>query len=78
MFLLGTYWQAKYSGAGKDWFANVERIDTIFNVILSHPDMYAFRSSFRTNVLTSTALENANGASGNLMLFLQALRRNVG
>ena len=78
MFLLGTYWQAEYSGSGKDWFANVERIDTIFNVILSHPDMYAFRSSFRTNVLTSTALENANGASGNLILFLQALRRSVG
>lgn len=40
MFLLGVYWQAKYSGAGNDWISNVQRIDAVFNLILANPNLY--------------------------------------
>ena len=32
--LLCFYWQAEYSGAGKDWEGNVKRVESIFNNIL--------------------------------------------
>jgi hypothetical protein len=37
IFLLGIYWQAEYSGTGKDWHRNVQRVDNLFNIILSNP-----------------------------------------
>ena len=36
--LLCLYWQAEYSGAGRDWKANVQRIECIFNAILAQPN----------------------------------------
>lgn len=39
-FLLGTYWQAEYSGTGKGWYTNVKRIEHIFNIILDNPALY--------------------------------------
>jgi hypothetical protein len=37
--LLCLYWQAEYSGAGKDWNDNIKRIDGIFNAILAIPEL---------------------------------------
>jgi hypothetical protein len=37
--LLCLYWQAEYSGAGKDWNNNIKRIDSIFNAILAIPEL---------------------------------------
>ena len=37
--VLCLYWQAVYSGAGKDWQANFKLIERIFNVILAIPEL---------------------------------------
>jgi hypothetical protein len=37
--LLCLYWQAEYSGAGKDWNDNIKHIDSIFNAILAIPEL---------------------------------------
>jgi len=37
--LLCLYWQAVYSGAGKDWHANMKHVERIFNAILAIPDL---------------------------------------
>lgn len=48
-FLLGTYWQAEYSGTGKDWYNNVKRVEQIFHIILSHPELSACILYFRNS-----------------------------
>ena len=40
IFLVGLYWQAIYSGAGKTWASNLERVETIFCAILKAPALY--------------------------------------
>jgi hypothetical protein len=40
VFLVGLHWQAMYSGAGKKWASNIERVETIFNAILEAPSLY--------------------------------------
>lgn len=40
IFLVGLYWQAVYSGSGKTWASNLERIETIFHAILKAPALY--------------------------------------
>lgn len=40
VFLVGLHWQALYSGAGKDWESNIERVETIFRAILEAPTLY--------------------------------------
>ena len=42
--LLGTHWQAEYCGTGKDWHKNVKRVESIFNIILSHSALYVVSS----------------------------------
>jgi hypothetical protein len=37
--ILCLYWQAVYSGAGKDWLANIKLIERIFNAILARPEL---------------------------------------
>ena len=37
--LLCLYWQAEYSGGGKDWQANMKRVEGIFNAILTEPTL---------------------------------------
>jgi hypothetical protein len=37
--LLCLYWQATYSGAGKDWHTNFKLVERIFNVILAIPEL---------------------------------------
>ena len=37
--LLCLYWQAEYSGGGKDWQANMKRVEGIFNAILAEPTL---------------------------------------
>jgi hypothetical protein len=37
--VLCLHWQAVYSGAGKDWHANLKLIDRIFNAILAIPEL---------------------------------------
>jgi hypothetical protein len=37
--ILCLYWQAVYSGAGKDWRANIEHTERIFNAILAIPEL---------------------------------------
>ena len=37
--LLCLYWQAEYSGAGKEWEANMKCVESIFNAILATPDL---------------------------------------
>jgi hypothetical protein len=37
--ILCLYWQAVYSGAGKDWEANMKYIERTFNAILAMPDL---------------------------------------
>ena len=37
--LLCLYWQAEYSGAGRDWKANVQCVECIFNAILAQPNL---------------------------------------
>jgi hypothetical protein len=37
--ILCLYWQAVYSGAGKDWRANIEHTKHIFNAILEIPEL---------------------------------------
>jgi hypothetical protein len=39
VFLVGLHWQALYSGAGKDWESNIERVETIFCAILEAPTL---------------------------------------
>lgn len=41
LFLLGTYWQSEYSGTGKSWYTNVKRVQSLFNIILANPAVYA-------------------------------------
>jgi hypothetical protein len=43
--LLGMHWQAEYCGTGKDWHKNVKHVESIFNIILSHPALYIVSSS---------------------------------
>jgi hypothetical protein len=40
IFLVGLYWQAVYSGSGKTWASNLERVETIFRAILKAPALY--------------------------------------
>ena len=37
--VLCLYWQAVYSGAGKDWHVNFKLIERIFNAILAIPEL---------------------------------------
>jgi hypothetical protein len=37
--LLCLYWQAEYSGGGKDWELNMDRVKCIFNAILAIPEL---------------------------------------
>jgi len=37
--ILCLYWQAEYSGAGKDWEKNIKRVESIFNAILAIPEL---------------------------------------
>jgi len=37
--VLCLYWQAVYSGAGKDWHVNLKLIERIFNAILAIPEL---------------------------------------
>jgi len=37
--LLCLYWQAEYSGAGKDWKSNVQCVEGILNAILAEPEL---------------------------------------
>jgi hypothetical protein len=37
--VLCLYWQAVYSGAGKDWHTNFKLIECIFNAILAIPEL---------------------------------------
>lgn len=37
--LLCLYWQAEYSGAGKDWEENICRVELIFTAILAVPEL---------------------------------------
>lgn len=37
VLLVGLYWQALYSGAGKKWASNLERVETVFRTILNAP-----------------------------------------
>ena len=40
IFLVGLYWQAVYSGSGKTWASNLERVEAIFCAILKAPALY--------------------------------------
>jgi hypothetical protein len=40
ILLVGLHWQALYSGAGKKWVSNIERVATIFDAILGVPSLY--------------------------------------
>jgi hypothetical protein len=46
VLLVGLYWQALYSGAGKKWASNLERVETIFRAILNAPALYVFLSLY--------------------------------
>jgi len=37
--VLCLYWQAEYSGAGKDWERNIERVEGIFNTLIATPEL---------------------------------------
>ena len=37
--LLCLYWQAEYSGAGKDWNSNMRCVEGILNAILAEPEL---------------------------------------
>ncbi|KIM91745.1 hypothetical protein PILCRDRAFT_851 [Piloderma croceum F 1598] len=37
--LLCLYWQAKYSGAGKEWQSNIRYVEDILNAILAEPEL---------------------------------------
>lgn len=39
VFLLGLHWQAEYSGGGRDWERNINRVGEIFELILAHPEL---------------------------------------
>ena len=39
ILLVGLHWQALYSGAGKKWVSNIERVATIFDAILEVPSL---------------------------------------
>lgn len=39
VLLVGLYWQALYSGAGKKWESNLQRVETIFHSILNAPEL---------------------------------------
>jgi hypothetical protein len=37
IFLVGLFWQAEYSGGGKQWKENMKRVESIFKAILNAP-----------------------------------------
>lgn len=78
IFLLAIFWQAEYCGSRKDWLANTEHIDSLFNLILNHPDLYAFCIYFWIHWLIFNTLANVSGTNRQPMrseLTLQRSRR---
>jgi len=78
LFLLGIHWQAKYSATGNDWNRNVERIQQIFNIILTDPTLCVTQICSFTMLFTIIIIGNAQSADGKTISHPEALRRSSG
>ena len=76
--LVGLYWQALYSGAGKKWASNLERVETIFRAILNAPALYVFLSLYSLCDITHWSSQRAKrGRADSVGLQSDSKKRHI-